>query len=204
LAAARAVADWRGVLALRVVAVAVLVAVIVDTALAIRPGRPSVAVAAALPAIALSRFAWTARLALVRLLRSGDRGLLLAIPLLFLWAQLHGSYALGLALVLAACGARAATERRERWRFVPIASAAIVATLLGPSGISTWTSSGGHFLAPPRYIAEEGVPDVSTLPGALFFVTLALVMAAALFSRRPATPRDLALLVPVAFVSLTA
>jgi len=213
LAAARAVADWRGVLALRVVAVAVLVAVIVDTALAIRPGRPSVAVAAALPAIALSRFAWTDRpellgllcfAILVRLLRSGDRGLLLAIPLLFIWAQLHGSYALGLALVLAACGARAATERRERWRFVPIASAAIVATLLGPSGISTWTSSGGHFLAPPRYIAEEGVPDVSTLPGALFFVTLALVMAAALFSRRPATPRDLALLVPVAFVSLTA
>jgi len=213
LAAGYVLGDFRGVLAVRVIAVAILVAIVVDTAMAARPGRPVVAVAAAIPAIALSRFAWTDRpellglvcfALLVRLLRGGDRGLLLAIPLLFVWAQLHGSYALGLALVLAACVAQALSERRDRWRFAPIAAAAIVATLIGPSGLASWTSSGGHFLAPPRYIDEEGVPDTSTLPGLLFAVTLGLVIAAALLARRPASLRELALLVPVAFVSLTA
>jgi hypothetical protein len=213
LAAGYVLGDFRGVLVIRVVAVVLLVAVIVDTALTARPGRPTVAVAAALPAIALSRFAWTDRpellglvcfALLVRLLRGGDRGLLLAIPLLFIWAQLHGSYALGLALVLASCVARALTEHQDRWRFAPIAAGAIVATLIGPSGLASWTSSGGHFLAPPRYIDEEGVPDTSTLPGLLFAITLGVVSGTALLSRRRASLRELAVLIPVAFVSLTA
>ena len=213
LAAGFALGDWRGVLAIRVIAVTLLVTVITATALAARPGRPSVAIAAALPAIALSRFAWTDRpellgllcfAVLVPLLRGGVRELLLTIPLLFVWAQLHGSYALGLVLVLASCAARALTERRERWRFAPIAAAAIVATLIGPSGLASWTSSGGHFLAPPRYIAEEGVPDTTTVPGLLFAITLGIVVATALLSRWSVSVRELALLIPVLFVSLTA
>ena len=212
LAAAKELGDWRGVLALRAVAVAALVAIIVDTVLRARPGRPIVAVVAAFPAIALSRFAWTDRpelLALVcfalvvRLLRGGDRELILTIPLLFVWAQLHGSYALGLGLILASCAARAVAEPRERWRFVPIASFAVLMTLLTPSGLAAWTSSGGHFLAPPRYIAEEGVPDARTLPGVLFLMTLALLIATAMSGRR-ATLREVAIFVPVTFVALTA
>ena len=212
LAAAKAIGDWRGVLALRAIAVAALVAIVVDTALRARPGRPIVAVIAALPAIALSRFAWTDRpellalvcfALLVRLLRGGDRELILTIPLLFVWAQLHGSYALGLGLILASCAARAVAEPRERWRFVPIAAFAILMTLLTPSGLAAWTSSGGHFLAPPRYIAEEGVPDARTLPGVLFLITLGLVIATSTLGRR-ATLREVALLAPVVLVSLTA
>lgn len=212
LAAAKAIGDWRGVLALRAIAVAALVAIVVDTALRARPGRPIVAVIAALPAIALSRFAWTDRpellalvcfALLVRLLRGGDRELILTIPLLFVWAQLHGSYALGLGLILASCAARAVAEPRERWRFLPIAAFAILMTLLTPSGLAAWTSSGGHFLAPPRYIAEEGVPDARTLPGVLFLITLGLVIATSTLGRR-ATLREVALLAPVVLVSLTA
>jgi hypothetical protein len=212
LAAAKAIGDWRGVLALRAVAVAALVAIVVDTALSARPGRPMIAAMAALPAIALSRFAWTDRpellalvcfALLVRLLRGGDRELLLTIPLLFVWAQLHGSYALGLGLILASCAARAITEPRERWRFVPIATFAVLMTLLTPSGLAAWTSSGGHFLAPPRYIAEEGVPDARTLPGVIFLITLGLVTATATLGRRT-TLREVAILIPVAFVALTA
>jgi hypothetical protein len=212
LAVAHTLGDWRGVLALRALAVAVLVAIIVDGALRARPGRPIVAAAAALPAIALSRFAWSDRpellglvcfAILVRLLRGGDRGLLLAIPLLFVWAQLHGSYALGLGLILASCAARALETDRERWRLLPIAAAALLVTLLTPSGLSAWTSSGGHFLAPPRYIAEEGVPDARSLPGVLFMTTLGLVIATATLGRR-ATLRDAAILIPVALVALTA
>ncbi len=212
LAAANALGDWRGVLALRVLAVAGLVLVIVDTAMAARPGRPIVAIAAALPAIALSRFAWTDRpellgllcfALLVRLLRGGDRELLLSIPLLFVWSQLHGSYALGLGLILASCAARATLDDRDRWRFAPIAAFAVLATLLTPSGLAAWTSSGGHFLAPPRYVAEEGVPDARTFPGVLFLVTLGLVIATATLGRRVSL-REVALLVPVAFIALTA
>lgn len=212
LAAARALGEWRGVIALRALAVGALVVLVVDAGLEARPRAPLVAAFAALPAIALSRFTWTDRpellgvvcfALLVRLLARGDRELLLSIPLLFVWAQLHGSYALGLALVLVACAARALTERRERWRFAPIASAALVATLITPAGLATWTRAGAHFLSPPRFIAEEGLPDPSTLPGTLYVLTLALVVATALLGRR-ATLRELALLVPVAFVSMTA
>jgi hypothetical protein len=105
------------------------------------------------------------------------------------WTQLHGSFALGLALVLVACAVGALGDRRERWRYAPIAAAAIVATLIGPSGLATWTSPGGHFLAPPRYVQEEGVPDVTTPAGAVFAATLALVLGAALLAR-PGAPRQ--------------
>ena len=212
LAGARALGEWRGVIALRAVAVGALVMLIVDGALEVRPRAPIVAALAAMPAIALSRFTWTDRpellgvvcfALLVRLLARGDRELLFSIALLFVWAQLHGSYALGLALVLAACAARALTERRDRWRFAPIASAALVATLITPAGLAAWTRAGSHFLSPPRFIAEEGLPDPSTLPGMLYVLTLALVVATALLGRR-ATLRELALLIPVALVSMTA
>ncbi len=211
-AIARALGDWRGVLALRAVAVATLVAIVVDSTIRARPGRPIVAVAAALPAIALSRFAWTDRpellalvcfALLVRLLRGGDRALLWSIPLLLLWSQLHGSFALGLGLILASCAARALSTTHDRWRFVPIAAFAVLVTLLTPSGLAAWTSSGGHFLVPPRFVAEEGVPDARTFPGVLFLITLGLVIATAMLGRR-ATLRDAALLIPVAFVALTA
>lgn len=212
LAASRALGDWRGVLALRALAVAALVAIVVEGALRARPGRPIVAVAAAIPAIALSRFAWTDRPELfglvcfalmVRLLADGDRALVWTIPLLFVWAQLHGSFALGLGVILASCAARALTSPHDRWRFAPIAAFAVLATLLTPSGLAAWTSSGAHFLAPPRFVAEEGVPDARTLPGVLFLITLGLVIATSMLGRR-ATLREVALLVPVAFVALTA
>jgi hypothetical protein len=212
IAAAHALAGWSGVLALRAIAVALLVGVVVDTAVTVRPNRPMVAMAAALPAIALSRFAWTDRpeligllcfAVLVRLLRGGDRELLLSLPLLLVWAQLHGSFAIGLVLILGSCVARAIEDDRERWRYVPIAAFAVLATLLTPSGLAAWTSSGGHFLAPPRFVSEEGVPDARTLPGLFFLATLALVVATATLGRR-ATLREAAIIVPVVFLSLTA
>ncbi len=212
LAAARALGDWRGVLALRAIAVAALVAIVIDAALRARPRSPIVAVVAALPAIALSRFAWTDRpellgllcfALLVRFLRGGDRDLLLTIPLLLVWSQVHGSFALGLGLILAACGARALETTPDRWRFFPIAAFAVLVTLLTPSGLAAWTSSGAHFLAPPRFVAEEGVPDARTLPGVLFIGALGLLIATSLLGRR-VTLREAAILIPVAFVSLTA
>src|SRR5207248_8260321 len=130
LAAARAAADWRGVLAIRALAVAALVAIVVDTALAARPRAPLVAALAALPAVALSRFAWTDRpellgllcfailIALVRAVRRGSlTAFALCVPLVLLWTNLHGSYALGLGLVLVVAVERAVVDPSRRRRY---------------------------------------------------------------------------------------
>src|SRR5205807_414364 len=86
---------------------------------------------------------------------------------------------------------------------VGVVAACIAVTLLTPSGISIWTSASGHFLSPPRVIQEEGVPDVTQPYGFLFaFIVLAVLVTAQL--SRPAGLRDVALLVPVLFVSMTA
>jgi hypothetical protein len=218
--AAYAVGSWSGAIALRALAVGVLIAIVVWTALAERPLRPFIAVLASLPAIGVSRFAWTDRpelfglvcfAILIALLRAVRRGSLtafaLCVPLVLLWANLHGSYALGLGLVLVVAVERAVVDpSRRRW-YAAIAIASVLATFVTPAGLATWTSSGGHFLAPPRFVQEEGTPDVTTLPGLFFSVALLATLATAMLAPRT-RGRDvlfeIAVLVPVAFVSLTA
>ena len=148
---------------------------------------------------------------LIALLRAVRRGSLaafaLCVPLVLLWANLHGSYALGLGLVLVVALERSVIDRSRRRRYAAVALAAVLATFITPAGLTTWTSSGGHFLAPPRFVQEEGTPDVATLPGLLFSVALLVTLSTALLAPR-ARRRDalfeIAVLVPVAFVSLTA
>jgi hypothetical protein len=220
LYAAYAIGSWTGTIALRALTVGALVGVVVFTALAERPRRPFIAVLASLPAIGVSRFAWTDRpelfgllcfAILIALLRAVRRGSLaafaLCVPLILLWANLHGSYALGLGLVLVVALERAVVDPSRRRRYAAVAIASVLATFVTPSGLATWTSSGGHFLAPPRFVQEEGTPDVTTLPGLLFSVALLSTIATAMLAAR-ARGRDvlfeIAVLVPVAFVSLTA
>ena len=208
--------SWSGVIALRALAVAALVALTVGAALHERPGRPLVALVASLPAIALSHYAWTDRpelfgyamfAALLWLVRIGQRGggvaLAAAIPLLVIWSNLHGSSALGVGVLAAVGLERAITVPRFRPRAALLIAAALAATLFTPSGFGIWSSSSGHFLAPPRFIQEEGVPDLRSEPGLLFAITLGLVLATA-FLGRGGRLSDAAILVPVAFVSLTA
>jgi hypothetical protein len=217
---AYSIGSWTGAIALRALAVGVLIAIVVWTALAERPLRPLIAVLASLPAIGVSRFAWTDRpelfglvcfAILIALLRAVRRGSLtafaLCVPLVLLWANLHGSYALGLGLVLVVAVERAVVDPSRRRRYAAIAIASVLATFVTPAGLGTWTSSGGHFLAPPRFVQEEGTPDVTTLPGLLFSVALLATLATAMLAPRT-RGRDvlfeIAVLVPVAFVSLTA
>ncbi len=217
---AYSIGSWTGAIALRALAVGVLIAIVVWTALAERPLRPLIAVLASLPAIGVSRFAWTDRpelfglvcfAILIALLRAVRRGSLtafaLCVPLVLLWANLHGSYALGLGLVLVVAVERAVVDPSRRRRYAAIAIASVLATFVTPAGLGTWTSSGGHFLAPPRFVQEEGTPDVTTLPGLLFSVALLATLATSMLAPRT-RGRDvlfeIAVLVPVAFVSLTA
>jgi len=217
---AYSIGSWTGAIALRALAVGVLIAIVVWTALAERPLRPLIAVLASLPAIGVSRFAWTDRpelfglvcfAILIALLRAVRRGSLtafaLCVPLVLLWANLHGSYALGLGLVLVVAVERAVVDPSRRRRYAAIAIASVLATFVTPAGLGTWTSSGGHFLAPPRFVQEEGTPDVTTLPGLLFSVALLATLATAMLAPRTRGRNvlfEIAVLVPVAFVSLTA
>jgi hypothetical protein len=206
--------EWRGVILLRALLVAAIVTLIVAATLW-SARRPWIAVLAAFPAILLTRFAWTERpelmglacfaalLLILRIARERPRVLLTVPALLLLWANLHASFALGVAVVLIVCGEMALHRGAARGIAIGVIFASLIATILTPSGTSIWTSNGGHFLAPPRGIQEEGVPDVTEPYGLVFALALAAVMATAMLSRR-ALPRDVALLLPVLFVSLTA
>jgi len=220
LSLAYTIGSWRGIVTLRSIAAGAIAAIVVWNALAERPRRPLIAVLAALPALALSRFAWTDRpellgllcfTILVALLRAGRRGALRAFalcpPLLLVWANLHGSYALGLGLAVLVALERMLVDTPRRRQYAALVVACGLVTLLTPSGLATWTSSGGHFLAPPRFVQEEGTPDVATLPGAVFSVALLGALGSALLAS-PIRGRnalfDIVMLVPVAFVSMTA
>ena len=206
---------WRGVVALRALAIAILVGLVLYAALRERPGRPLVAVLAALPALALSRFIWVERpelfgfacfaalIALLYAARAGsDRALWWIPPLIVVWANLHGSFAIGavLAVLFAIEGAIAQPMRRQRYAIVAIAS--VVATFVTPAGLGTWTAPGFHFLHPPREIQEWSVPDPTTVPGAIFALTMCAALAIAFIAGGGA--RAAVVLAPVLFVSLIA
>jgi hypothetical protein len=209
-----AVLGWNGIIVLRALLVAALVTLIVAAAFSAQR-RPIIAVAAALPAIAMTRFGWTERpqlmglvcfAVLMLLLRvSAERPrILLAVPVLIVvWANLHASFALGLAVSAIACAELWLRRPDARGLAVAVVAASIVATLLTPSGVSIWTSAGGHFLSPPRVVQEEGVPDVTQAYGFVFAFVVLAVLATAQLSR-PTTLGDAAFLVPVLFVSMTA
>jgi len=211
---AYAALGWNGIIVVRALLVAAIVTLIVAAALTAQR-RPIVAVIAALPAIALTRYAWTERpqlmglccfAALILLLRlSAERPrVLMAVPALILvWANLHASFALGLAVAAIACAELWLRRPDARRLALGVVAVSVAVTLLTPSGVSIWTSASGHFLSPPRVIQEEGVPDVTQPYGFVFaFVVLAVLVTAQL--SRPTALRDVALLVPVLFVSMTA
>jgi hypothetical protein len=207
---------WPGIVALRAVAIALLVGIIVYAALRERPARPLGAVLAALPAIALSRFVWTERpelfgficfallVVLLRAARSGSDGALYWLPpLIVVWANLHGSFALGAGLIVLVAieGAIAQPSRRRLYAVSAIGS--LIATLLTPATIGAWTAPGYHLLHPPREIQEWSVPDVTTLPGAIFAIAIFATFGTALFARTRLA-REGVVLLPVLFVSLIA
>jgi len=205
---------WLGVVVLRGIAVTTVAAAIAYAAVREVPQRPLLATLVAIPAIALSSYLWTDRpelfgvacfailIVLLRTVSAGDlRAMAVLLALLVIWANLHGSAMLGLALVLVVC---AETFRRipARRRALGVtALLAVVVTLATPAGLASWRT-GGLFFAPPRFIQEWSVPDVATVPGMLFAVSFFGTIFVAIYARGGL--REAALLVPVAFVSLVA
>jgi hypothetical protein len=205
--------SWLGVLAARSIAIAVMVGAIALAAFARRPRAPVVALAIALPAIILSRFVWTERpelfgvacfALLVFLLQlPGERPLLATAPLLILWANLHGSFALGVALVLVVSAYGIWREPTMRRAYAVAAAGALLALVATPAGLGSLSTPSTHLLSPPREIQEWSPPDIGTPPGAIWALVLLTTLATAALSGG-ARARDLVLIVLLAMLSLVA
>ena len=212
---AYALAGWWGIALVRVLAVVALMAFVVwNASLGVR--RPAALALAALPALITTHVLWVDRpellglvcfaalLPLLRRGRAGDgRALVACVALVPVWANLHGSFALGAVLVWLVCVEGAIRDATRRRVYALTAIATAIATFVTPAGLGTWIAPGFHLLSPPRDIQEWALIDPATPLGVAYIATLALVIVALFRGPRPGA-RDLVILVPVAFLSLTA
>jgi hypothetical protein len=143
----------------------------------------------------------------------------LAVPMLTLWANLHGGFFVGLValgLYTAVCGAQDLAQGRGTRRAVRLAaltSAAALATLLNPYGLSDWLMIIPYLRNPftLRYISEFRpllgvIVDFYREHRPVFTFVFALAIMAALFVTFALTPRaeDLALFAIAALMTATA
>ena len=186
---AYAAAGWLGVALLRGGLVALAAFGVTRLALRAAPARVAIPVAAF--AIVLSKPTWTDRpqlftLALFPVIldlcfaaRAGSRAALLgAVALIALWANLHGGYALGIAM-LWIFAVEAVLSRRPSLGFITSAVGAMAVASLEPGALSL-PRALAHVGGSVVRIVEESPADPLTPFGALFalFVgaTLALLM----------------------------
>jgi hypothetical protein len=208
-------AGWSGIAASRILLAAALIGLVAASA-ATRTARPLALVLATMPAVLLTRpivvdrpelagFAFFAALLyLLRLGRAGSRPALLAcVVLVGVWANVHGSFALGVVITALVCAEGALRDVARRRDYILVGLATLAATLATPGGVATWTAPGSHFFSPPRDVQEWNVVDVRTPLGVAYVAVLALVLACVFAGPRVATI-DVVILVPVAFLSLTA
>ncbi len=215
--AAYAVTGWWGLASLRVLCVVALISLVAAGASLGRPVRPLALVLATLPALLITRAVWVDRpellgvvffAALLVLLRWGREGrsswaFVAVVGLIGVWANVHGSFALGVVLTALVCAEGALRDVPRRSSYLACAAAAVLVSFATPAGLGTWTAPGIHFFSPPRDIQEWALIDVSTPLGIAYIVTLALVVVCAFVGPRPET-RELVILLPVVFLSLTA
>ena len=202
---------WAGIALLRATLIAVGAFFITRVALRSAPAPFALAVTAL--ALGLSEISWTDRpqlftfalfpllLELLIAARAGKMRLLLAVPpLILVWTNLHGGYALGLALV-AIFAAEAVLTRRNAMPFAAAAVLAVVASFIDPGSLGLGAAAT-HAASPPRFIVEEAPPDVLRPAGFVFalfgLATLGLAIA------RGGTLLDALLLVPLFWLGLSA
>jgi hypothetical protein len=202
---------WAGIALLRATLIAVGAFFITRVALRAAPAPFALAVTAL--ALALSEISWTDRpqlftFALFPLMfdllfaaRAGRTRLLFVVPpLILLWTNLHGGYALGLALV-AIFSAEAVLTRRNALPFATAAVLALAASFIDPGSLGLGAAAA-HATSPPRFIVEEAPPDVLRPAGFVFalfgLATLGLALA------RGGTLLDALLLVPLFWLGLSA
>jgi hypothetical protein len=204
---------WAGLAIFRALLVAI--AAFFLARLARRGGAPLVAALLVVVwAVVFSKTRWTDRPALFTFVlfpvvldllysaRAGSRRALIAIPpLLLLWANLHGGYAIGLAVILAFTVEAALLRRRDLAPFAITLGAALLVSFLDPETFGV-AGAAGHALAPPRFIQEEAPPDVLEPSGFIFAAFVLAGLGAALLYGGGLL--DALLLIPLLWLALTA
>lgn len=208
---AYATLGWMGVALLRAGLVAV--AAFAVTRLALRGAPARVAIPVAALALLLSKPTWTDRpqlftLALFPVLldlcfaaRGGSRAALSAlVPLVALWSNAHGGYALGIAIVWI-FAAEAVVERRPAlgWLAAAAATTLLVSALPGALPLRR---AAAHIAGPTVRIVEESPIDPLTPFGALFALFLGAMLLTLLL--RGGTLLHAFVLVPMLGLALTA
>jgi hypothetical protein len=131
-----------------------------------------------------------ALLAVVARRHRHPRALWLAVPILAAWANLHGSFPIGLALLALTAAEDAAAHRRVR---VPVAVAAVAgaATLLNPFGVDAWryVATIGADPTIARFVVEWQHTSPLDPAGAAFYASVvAVAVLAAVSARRGRRP----------------
>jgi hypothetical protein len=188
--------------ALALVAAAFVVGAFVIAALGARSlgAGPRAIVLVFFPVILAAPWAWTIRAqvfalplftALVWLLaseaRSPSRRVFLAIPLLVVWANLHGSVALGAALtMLLAVIELVRTRGRSAWRSVALFVLAPLAVLATPYGPLETARYYRLMLLDPPFAdrVTEWQPSDPALDTLVFYVLAGLALALVVWGRR--------------------
>jgi hypothetical protein len=207
------VGQWAGLAIFRALLVAI--AAFFLARLSRRGGAPLVAALLVVTwALVVSKTRWTDRpaiftfvlfpvaLDLLYAARAGSRRALVAIPpLILLWANLHGGYAIGIALVLAFTVEAVIRRRPDARLFALVLVASIGLSFVDPETFGAG-SAAAHALAPPRFISEEAPPNILEPAGLVF---AAFVLAALGFALlEGGALLDLLLLVPLLWLGLSA
>jgi hypothetical protein len=135
--------------------------------------------------------------ATVVILRRPERLAWALVPMIWVWAGLHASYTLGLALV--------ALEafRIKSWRLVGIGVVAGVTTAFTAHGLGSWEFLLKFFESRDalRFITEWALPNFTRMFLAPFLLLIAGLVAGAVRGR--IHPRDLVVIVPFLWLGLT-
>lgn len=152
---------------------------------------------AALPIVAavlVSRLAWGDRPQLFTIalfpvfldvllrarLGGGTRALFALPPLALLWANLHGAFPLGLALVLAFTVEALLARHALRRPLALVLVLSAVASQVNPAAAGALAWAASYASSPGRHVVEERPTDVLSPAGALFAALLLASLAAAL------------------------
>lgn len=213
LAAVFGARQWVGLALLQAVLVAI--AAFFLARLSRRGGAPLVAALLVVTlALVASKTRWTDRPAIFTFVlfpvvldllysaRAGSARALVAIPpLILLWANLHGGYAIGIALVLAFTAEALSSRRPMFGAFGLTLLASVALSFLDPETFGAG-GAAAHALAPPRFISEEAPPDVLEPSGLVFAGFLLATLGVALFAGGGLL--ELLLFVPLLWLALSA
>jgi hypothetical protein len=221
LAAAYRVAGWTGLVLLRAALVGALFGLVFDccrrgnstrtAALLTLAAFGLAAVTLALRPQLFGMVLFALMLWLVTLRRERPRWLWLAIPVSAAWANVHGSFFLGLVVLVLAAVEDAITPRSRTAaaRTVVVALAAAAATLVNPFGLAVWEYALGIATNPviTTRITEWQPTTPFSAEGAAFYGSLGLIvvlLAVAARRRGRLDPIPIVWLVPFAALGVRA